>query len=67
MYFCYFLPFEKGVAIHLKKFEFSASKDALCYVKLKFAQWLRFLNIFSLCRYYLPLEKGVVLYVYEET
>ena len=27
----------------------------------------RRVNIFSLCRYYLPLEKGVVLYVYEET
>ena len=40
-------------------------KDILCQVLLKLAQWfwrIRFsniVNVFSLCRYYLPLEIGV--------
>ena len=42
-------------------------KDALCQVWLKLAQWRRrffnFLNVFSLFRNYLPLEKGGALYL----
>ena len=67
MYFRYFViisPIEKGVALHLNKFKFQSPKDALCLVWLKLAQWFwrrrffYFMNIFSLIRNYLPLEKG---------
>ena len=34
-----YLPFEKGRAIHLNKFESPSPKDALCEVWLKLAQW----------------------------
>ena len=37
--FRYYLPLEKGVALHLNKFEFPPPKDALCKVWLKLAQW----------------------------
>ena len=61
-----YLPFEKGGALHLNKFEPSSPKTALCYVWLKFAQWfwrifVNFINVFSLFRNYLPLEKGRTL------
>ena len=68
LHFCYHLPLEKGAALHLNKFESPPPKDALCHVWLKLAQWFwgrRFLNIFNIIlhfRYYLPLEKGVVLH-----
>ena len=35
----YYLPLEKGVALHLCKFEFPLPKEALCQVYLKLAQW----------------------------
>ena len=34
-----YLPFEKDMALHLKKLESSSPKDALCQVWLKLAQW----------------------------
>ena len=34
-----YLPLEKGVAIHLYKLEFPSTKDVLCQVWLKLAQW----------------------------
>ena len=37
--FCYYLPLEKGVALHLNKFESLSPKDALLQVLLKLAQW----------------------------
>ena len=37
--FRYYLPLEKGVALHLNKFEFLLPKDDLCQVWLKLAQW----------------------------
>ena len=63
MYFRLFviIPLKKDVALHLK--------DALCQAWLKLAQrfWrrriLNFVNVFSLFRYYLPLEKGRVLHL----
>ena len=64
--FCYILPMEKGVARHLDKFKSLSSKDTLCQVWLKLAQWFlrrKFLNIFDIILYfcyYLPLEKGVL-------
>ena len=67
--FRYYLPFEKGVALHLRKPEFPSPKDALGQVWLKLAQWflrkrfLKFVNIYLLFRYYLPLEKGVALHL----
>ena len=39
--FCNYLPFEKGVALHLNNLEFPSPKDALCQVWLKFAQFWR--------------------------
>ena len=51
------------------KLESPSPKDALCQVWLKMAQWfwrrrfLNFINVFSLFRNYLPLEKGGVLHL----
>jgi hypothetical protein len=36
---CYYLPLEKGTALHLNKLESPSSKDDLCQVWLKLAQW----------------------------
>ena len=58
-----YLPLEKGGALHLNKPESPLPKDALCQVCLNLVQWLwrraffNFINVFSLFRYYLPLEK----------
>ena len=51
----------------MNKLESPSPKDALCQVWLKLAQWfwrrrlLIFINVFSLFRNYLPLEKGGAL------
>ena len=51
------------MALNLNKFKFPSPKDALCQVWLKLAQWflrrrfLKFVNVFLLFPYYLPLEK----------
>ena len=37
--FRYYLPLEKGVALHLNKLESPCPKDDLCQVWLKLAQW----------------------------
>ena len=71
--FHYNLPLEKGMPLHLNKYESYSSKDALCQVWLKLSQWfwgrkfLNFINIFSLFCYYLPLEKSVVLHWCKDT
>ena len=41
--FCHYLPLEKGVILHLNKFESPSPKDDLCQVWLKLAQsfWKR--------------------------
>ena len=65
----YYLPLEKGMALHLNKYESPLPKDALCQVWLKLGQWffrrrfLKFVNVFSLFPYYLPLEKGGALHL----
>ena len=62
-----YLPLEKGGALHLNKLISPSPKDALFKVWLKLAQWfwrrrfLNFVNVFSLFRNYLPLEKGGAL------
>ena len=54
---------------HLKTLESPSPKDALCQDWLKLAQWLwrrrffNFVNVFSLFRNYLPLEKGRALHL----
>ena len=64
-----YLPLEKGWAFHLNKLESPATKDALCQIWLKLAQWfwrirfLNFVNVFSLFRNYPPLEKGRALHL----
>ena len=35
--FPYYLPLEKGMALHLNKYDFLSPKDALCQVWLKLA------------------------------
>ena len=60
--FCYYLPLEEDRALHLNKIEIPSSKDALCQVWLKLAQWFRrrrFLK-FRLCffRYFLIISLG---------
>ena len=72
MYFLLFriyLPLEKGGALHLNKLKSPSPKDALCEVWLKLDQWFwkrkffNFVNVFSLFRNYLPLEKGGALHL----
>ena len=68
MYFHYFLiisPWKKGRALHLNKLESPFSQNDLCQIWLKLAQWFwrrsfffKYVNIFTLFRNYLPLEKG---------
>ena len=64
-----YLPFEKGVALHLNKLESPSPKNALCQVWLKLAQWLRrrrffnVFNVFLLFPNYLPLKKDVALHL----
>ena len=64
-----YLPLGKGGALHLNKFESPSSKDALCQVWLKLAQWflsrrfLNFVNVFSPFCNYLPLKKSMVLHL----
>ena len=61
--------FEKGVGLHLNKFESPLLKDALCQVWFKLAKGFRrriFLNILNrnlIFRYNLPLEKCVTLHL----
>ena len=56
------------MALFLNKLEFPSHKDSLSRVWLKLAQWfLRrrffyFVNVFSLFRIYLSLQKGVTLH-----
>ena len=68
--FYYYVPLVKGVALHLNKLEFPLSKDALCQVWLKMAIWFRtrfsnFVNVFSLFRYYFPLERNMILHLHK--
>ena len=66
---CNYLPLKKIRVLHMNKFEPPLSKDALCQVWLKLAQWfwrrrfLNFVNVFSPFCYYLPLKKSRVLHL----
>ena len=68
-YFCYYLP----LALHLNKLEFLSLKNALCWVWLKLAKWLRWrkllnaLYIFSIFCYYLHWKRAWPLNSFEET
>jgi hypothetical protein len=59
-----YLPLEKSYRLHLNKLEFPLSKDDLCQVWLKLAQWFwrRFLNdtapFLHFCDY-LPFEEDL--------
>ena len=62
--FHYYLPYEKGMALHLNKHDFPSPKDALCQVWWKMAQWflrrrrfINFFSVFSLFPYHLHLKK----------
>jgi hypothetical protein len=37
--FCYYLPLEKGVPLHLNKLDSPPPKDDFCQIWLKLAQW----------------------------
>ena len=61
-------PLGKGRVLRLNKYESPSPKDALWEARLKLAQWfwrrfLKFLNVFSLLRNYLPLDKGRALHL----
>ena len=53
----------------MNKIEFPSPRDALYQVWLKLAEWfwkrrfLNFINVFSLFRYYFPLEQGMTLHL----
>ena len=59
--FHYYLSLEKGVALHLNKFEFPSSRDALRQIGQNLACGSRiffyFISVCLLFRYHLPLEK----------
>ena len=63
------LTFQNLLVLHLNKLESPSSKDALCQVWLKLAQWFwrrgffNFVNVFSLFLYNLPLEKDRALHL----
>ena len=67
--FCNNLPLEMGWVLHLNKLASSSPKHALWQVWLKMAKWfwrrrfLDFVNVFSLFRNYLSLEKGGALHL----
>ena len=64
--FCYHLPLEKFMALHLNKFESLSHKNALCQVWFKLALWFcrrRFLNLVNVFYNYFPLEKGMALHL----
>jgi hypothetical protein len=67
LHFCDYLPFEEGLALYLKKFEFTSPKDNLYQVWLILACWfwkrrfLKIFSVFSLFCYYLSLERGYPL------
>ena len=60
---------KKGRAFHLNKLTSPSPNDALCSVWLKLALWFwrrrffHFVNVSSLFRNYLPLEKGGALHL----
>jgi hypothetical protein len=39
LFFCYYLPLERGNPLHLKKLESPLLKDDLCQIWLKLVQW----------------------------
>ena len=65
--FCYYPPLKEDVTLHFNIFESPLYKDTLCQVWLKLAKWflrrrfLKVVNVFSLCGYYLPLKKCMAL------
>ena len=66
--FCYYLLLERCGVLHLNKLQNLSQKDSLCPVWLKLTQWFwrrryfNFVNVFSLLRYNLPLEKSGVFH-----
>ena len=62
-----YLPFWKGVTLHLNKLESPLPKDTLCQVWLKLAQWfwrrrfLKVVNLFLLFPNYFFFGKGIAL------
>ena len=59
--FPYYLPFEKGMALYVNKFNSPLPKDVLCQMKLaQFwgRRFLVFVNAFSLFRYLHLLERA---------
>ena len=65
--FCYYLPLEKGRALHSNKLEFPTHRNALRQVWLNLAQWFwrrRFsksVHVFLQFCNFLPLKKGGAL------
>ena len=59
--FCYYPPLKENVTLHFNIFESPLHKDTLCQVWFKLTKWflrrrfLKVVNVFSLCGYYLPL------------
>ena len=65
-----YLPLKEDEALNMNKLEFPSPKDDFCQFWLKLTQWFwrrrfyfKFVNVFSQFLNYLPLEKGVALYL----
>ena len=62
--FCYYLPLKEDLTLHFNIFETLIHKDTLCRVWFKLAMWflrrrfLKVVNVFSLCDYYLPWKNA---------
>ena len=65
--FHYYLPLERGMALHLNKLEFISPIVALCQVEicpkfLDIEDFSNLVNAFLLLHNYLPLEKGLAFH-----
>ena len=72
-FFVIFLPLEKGKVLHLKTFEFSLPKDALCYLWLKLSKRFcrrklyNFINASLLFHNYIPSRKNAWPFIWSKT
>ena len=60
----HYLVYDNSLVLHLNKLESPSSKDALCQVWLKLAQWFwrrglfNFVSVYSLFSNYLPMKRA---------
>jgi hypothetical protein len=68
LFFCYYLPLEKGNLLHLKKLESPYPKDDLFLAWLKLSWWFWRRRLLNETNFYIfviisPFEKDLALYL----